>query len=315
MELRQLRYFVTIADRGSFSRAAEVLNVAQSALSHQLALLEEELGTRLLHRMPRGVTATEAGQVFHAHAVSVLRQVEDARLSVRAPLGLPRGKVSLGVPSSVCNALAAPLLHRVRAELPGVELEMTEQASGTLAAQLNSGVVNLAILFDDVDLTHYTSRALVEEGFYLIARQPLPKDEEGYVSFSDALAGPLVLASQQQGVRRIIEATARKHGLKPPNVVAELNSVSILRSALIAGIGNTILPPMSLWHELETGLLFGNPIRDRTLRRRVHVCASPVVPMTTATTAVFDLIHRLAHELVMSNDWVEGRLPGSEAGA
>src|SRR5690606_35027265 len=152
MELRQLRYFITIAECGSFSRAAQVVNVAQSALSHQLSLLEGELGTRLLHRMPRGVTPTEAGQAFLAHAVSVLRQVEDAKASVRGPLGQPRGKVSLGVPSSVCNALAAPLLRSVRTQLPGVELEMTEQASGALAAQLHSGLINLAVLFDDVDL-------------------------------------------------------------------------------------------------------------------------------------------------------------------
>ena len=307
MELRQLRYFITIAEYGSFSRAAQVANVAQSALSHQLSLLEGELGTRLLHRMPRGVTPTEAGRAFLAHAVSVLRQIEDAKASVRGPLGQPRGKVSLGVPSSVCNALAAPLLRSVRAQLPGVELEMTEQASGALATQLHSGLINLAILFDDVDLAQYISRPLVEEGFYLISSKPVAGDGDGFVTLKRALEGPLVLASQQQGVRRIIEATARRHGLKQPNVVAELNSVNILRSALVAGIGDTILPPMSLWHELETGLLHGCPIRQPVFQRSVHICASAVVPMTAPTAAVFELISRLSRQLADGGDWINAR--------
>src|SRR5690606_32248570 len=122
------------------------------------------------------------------------------------------------------------------------------------------------------------------------SNRPVPDADKGFVTLKRALAGPLVLASQQQGVRRIIEATARRHGLKQPNVVAELNSVNILRSALVAGIGDTILPPMSLWHELETRLLHGCPIRQPTLTRRVHICASAVVPMTAPTMAVFELI-------------------------
>ncbi|MCH2221643.1 MAG: LysR family transcriptional regulator, partial [Dechloromonas sp.] len=82
MELRQLRYFLAIAEHGSFSKAAGAVHVAQSALSHQLAQLEDELGQALFQRLPRGVELTPAGRAFHPHALSILRQVDDARNSV-----------------------------------------------------------------------------------------------------------------------------------------------------------------------------------------------------------------------------------------
>ena len=82
MEIRQLKYFVAIAEHGAFSKAAEKLFVAQSALSHQLAQLEDELGARLFHRSRRGVELTEPGRVFLAHALAILRQLDDARRSV-----------------------------------------------------------------------------------------------------------------------------------------------------------------------------------------------------------------------------------------
>ncbi|MCB1953497.1 MAG: LysR family transcriptional regulator, partial [Rhodocyclaceae bacterium] len=147
MELRQLRYFSAIAKHGSFSKAAEQVFVAQSALSHQLAQLESELGARLFHRSRRGVVLTEAGRVFLAHATAILRQVEDARASVMNVAGEPSGKVVFGVPHSASNALALPLLQAVREQLPKVELELTEELTGNLVPQLRSGQINLAVLF------------------------------------------------------------------------------------------------------------------------------------------------------------------------
>ena len=135
MELRQLRYFVAIAEHGAFSKAASKVFVAQSALSHQLAQLEEELGVPLLLRTRRGVELTEPGRVFLAHAISILRQTEDARSSVRSVMGEPTGKVVFGIPHSVSNALALPLLRAVRQQFPKIELELTEELTGNLTAQ------------------------------------------------------------------------------------------------------------------------------------------------------------------------------------
>ena len=169
MELRQLRYFLAIAEQGSFSKAAATVHVAQSALSHQLAQLEEELGQPLFHRLPRGVELTPAGRAFHPHAVSILRQVEDARHSVSQAVGEVFGKVIFGIPHSVSQALALPLLKAVRAALPRVELELTEELTGNLIPQLRTGLIHLAVLFDDGQLDEFRCHPLLDESLLLIS--------------------------------------------------------------------------------------------------------------------------------------------------
>ena len=155
MELRQLRYFVAIAESGSFSRAAEKVFVAQSALSHQIAQLESELGSSLFHRSRRGIELTEAGQRFAPHAVSILRQTEEAAASARQSTDQPSGKVLFGIPHSASNALALPLLRAIRQRLPRVQLELTEELTGNLSQQLTTSQCNYCVgqfAFGDLSL-------------------------------------------------------------------------------------------------------------------------------------------------------------------
>jgi LysR family nitrogen assimilation transcriptional regulator len=163
MELRQLRYFLAIAEHGTFSKAAGKVYVAQSALSHQLAQLEDELGAQLFVRSRRGVELTEAGTVFHTYATSILRQVEDAASSVAGLTDSPAGKVVFGIPHSASHALALPLLKAVRQELPNVQLELTEELTGNLTRQLLAGSLHMAILFDDGTLDDFIAEPLVSE--------------------------------------------------------------------------------------------------------------------------------------------------------
>ena len=131
MELRQLKYFLAIADNGSFSAAAERVFVAQSALSHQMAQLEGELGVGLFLRTRRGVALTDAGQRFYPHAVSILRQTDEAAQAARSGSGEPSGKVVFGIPHSVSQALALPLLRAVRQARPATAFVVfSNNASG-----------------------------------------------------------------------------------------------------------------------------------------------------------------------------------------
>ena len=123
MNLRRLKYFVKIVDIGSLTQAAEVLYIAQPALSQQLATLEGEVRQQLLVRTKRGVTPTEAGKVLYRHAQIILRQCEQARVDMDAAGCGLSGQVSVGLaPGTAASALALPLLRAVRARHPGVLL-------------------------------------------------------------------------------------------------------------------------------------------------------------------------------------------------
>jgi len=303
MELRQLRYFVAIAKHGSFSKAAEQVFVAQSALSHQLAQLEAELGTRLLHRSRRGVELSESGRIFLAHATAILRQVDDAIASVRNNAGDPSGKVVFGVPHSASNALALPLLQAVRQHLPKVELELTEELTGNLVQQLRSGQINLALLFDDGSIAEFACEYLLDEALALISPASAADRPQAAVSLQQALLLPLILPANPHGVRPIIEAAARAHGLAGPNVIADISSVSILRTTLLAGLGHTLLPVMPLQHELAAGTLCAIPVENPTLTRRLALCASKHIPLSAAATAVARLTADLSKNLCATNIW------------
>lgn len=303
MELRQLRYFTAIAKHGTFSKAAEQVFVAQSALSHQLAQLEAELGTRLFHRSRRGVELTESGRIFLAHATGILRQVDDAKASVRNIDGDPSGKVVFGVPHSASNALALPLLQAVRQHLPKVELELTEELTGNLVQQLRSGQINLAVLFDDGSLNEFACKYLLDERLELISPASAPDRPQAAVSFQQALLLPLILPANPHGVRPIIEELARTHGLQEPNVIADISSISILRTTLLAGLGHTLLPVMPLRHELEAGTLCAVPVENPTLKRRLALCTSKHIPLSAAATAVARLTGDLTQRLCTTKVW------------
>ncbi|WP_310567096.1 LysR family transcriptional regulator, partial [Hydrogenophaga sp.] len=200
MELRQLKYFLAIADSGSFSAAAERVFVAQSALSHQMAQLEGELGVALFLRTRRGVALTEAGQRFYPHAVSILRQTDEAAQAARSGGGTPSGKVVFGLPHSVSSALALPLLRAVRQALPQVQLELTEELTGNLTPQLRAGQIQLAVLFDDGTLSEFSWTPMLRERLCLIGPPQGTARRAASVTLRRALAQPLILPAQPHGV-------------------------------------------------------------------------------------------------------------------
>lgn len=132
MDLRQLEYFVRVAELGSFSRAALALDVAQPALSRQVRLLEVELRQNLLTRHGRGAMPTEAGQVLLEHARGILHQIEHARDELARLRGGLAGRVTLGLPPSVARALAVPLVQAFGRQLPEAQLSITEALSASM---------------------------------------------------------------------------------------------------------------------------------------------------------------------------------------
>jgi LysR family nitrogen assimilation transcriptional regulator len=132
------------------------------------------------------------------------------------------------------------------------------------------------------------------------------------VSLKKALALPLILPADPHGVRPIIEAKARAYGYPTPNVVADINSISILRTSLLAGLGQTLLPVMPLKHEIDAGLLRAVPVVSPALTRVVALCASKHIPVTAAAGAVSRLMVELARQLCATGAWT-GAPPGAPA--
>lgn len=304
MELRQLRYFVAIVDHGSLSRAARVLHIVQPALTQQLQQLEEELGTLLLHRSAQGMQATDAGKLFYEHAQAILKQVSDAKSAVAQSTDKPTGTVALGIPQSASGALAFPLLKAVRAAYPDIVFQLTEELTGNLTEQLRSGRLNLAILFDDGQLGNFASKPLVEEELMYITRSDSQfACKRKSLTLEKALQATLILPSIQHGVRPRIEQVVRQQGKQIDHVI-DITSIAILKSALMADMGATILPVSPLLAEIERGEMRASSISDVQLSRTVTLCASKNIPLTNAAMAVENLVLTITRELCVSGKWL-----------
>jgi LysR family nitrogen assimilation transcriptional regulator len=308
MELRQLRYFVAIVDHGSLSRAAVILHVAQPALTQQLRQLEEELGVQLLHRSAQGVLSTDAGKVFYEHAQAILKQVADARSAVAQSAERPSGAVTLGLPHSISGALALPLLTATRAHYPEITLQLTEELTGNLGDQLKSGRINLAVLLDDGQLGQFATTPLVEEELQFICRTDAAYGKgEQSLTLEQALATTLILPGLQHGVRPRIEAVARASGLNVGDVI-EINSIAILKSALLADMGATLLPSAPVLDELQRGTLRAQRIYQPSISRTVVLCHSRNIPLTNAAAVISRLVRQVSEQLCADGLW-QGAAP------
>ena len=204
MDLKQLEYFVRVAELGSFTRAAQVLGVAQPALSRQVRLLEVELRQNLLTRNGRGATPTEAGQVLLEHGRGILHQVERAREELgRVRSGLS-GRVALGLPPSVARVLTVPLTRAFRERLPQAQLSISEGLSTAMQENLLNGRLDIAVLYNASPVAGIELRPLITEELLLVQPRPpgLPEDPPPPpLPLREIAAMPLVIPSRPNAIR------------------------------------------------------------------------------------------------------------------
>src|SRR4051812_47275888 len=199
MDLRQLEYFVRVAELGSFTRAAIELDVAQPALSRQVRLLEVELRQTLLLRNGRGAVPTEAGKLLLEHSRGILHQVQRARDDLGRLRGGLSGRVAVGLPSSVARVGAVPLTRAIREQMPDARLSMIEGMSGSLQEALVSGRMDIVVLYNaqpsrEMDVSH-----LFDEDLLLVRTRPPGLHEDpppGPVTLAEVASLPLVIPSR-----------------------------------------------------------------------------------------------------------------------
>ena len=216
MDLKQLEYFVRVAELGSFTRAAIALDVAQPALSRQVRLLEVELRQALLTRNGRGASPTEAGKLLLEHGRGILHQVERAREELGRVRGALAGRVAVGLPPSVAKVLALPLIREFRRRMPEATLSITESLSVAMQESLTQGRLDIALLYNPVPSPGVEITPLLDEDLFLVQRRG---DKAGgsakAVPLRDIALMPLVIPSRPNAIRMQVEAELANLRLRP----------------------------------------------------------------------------------------------------
>ncbi len=169
MELRQLRYFLAVAEERSFSRAAERLHVSQPPLSMHVKALEDELDVRLLDRTNRGVTLTPAGQVFFDEVRSVLRRLDQAKAKAQQAGQGEVGTLSVGFVSIAGYGILPPALKRFRERFPKIDVQLHELTTDAQIREMRAGRLDLGIGLAPVDEAGLTFETVLRENLLLAA--------------------------------------------------------------------------------------------------------------------------------------------------
>ena len=298
MDLKQLEYFVRVAELGSFTRAAQVLGVAQPALSRQVRLLEVELRQNLLTRNGRGATPTEAGQVLLEHGRGILHQVERAREELgRVRSGLS-GRVALGLPPSVARVLAVPLTRAFRQQLPQAQLSISEGLSTAMQENLMNGRLDIAVLYNPSPLPGIELQALVEEELLLVQARPPGLQEDPPpppVSLRDVADLPLVIPSRPNALRMHVESEMAAIGCKP-NIALEIDGVSAILDLVADGAGVAILPRNAVMRSVRPSAYTLRSVVNPALRIGLATAISAMRPTTLTQKATLELLYQTAQD-------------------
>jgi LysR family nitrogen assimilation transcriptional regulator len=300
MDLKQLEYFVRVAELGSFTRAAIALDVAQPALSRQVRLLEVELRQNLLTRNGRGAAPTEAGKLLLEHGRGILHQVERAREELGRVRGALAGRVAIGLPPSVAKVMAVPLIREFRQRMPQATLSISEGLSVGMHESLASGRLDIALLYNaspspDIELT-----PLLEEPLFLVQRRdgkPRPAAKPRPVPLREVAKLPLVIPSRPNAIRMLVETEMANLGCRP-KVALEIDGVAAILDLVEDGAGSAVLSRNAVVTSARPQAFAIRPIGAPALRSKLSLAMSSQRPATLTQKAMFQLIQQSARALL-----------------
>jgi LysR family nitrogen assimilation transcriptional regulator len=304
LDLRQLHYFLALAEHGSISSAASSLGLAQPSLSENVARLEKRLDVQLAIRGARGVQLTEAGLALVKHGREIVRNAEVAIEEIRYLGGEARGPVSVGLPPSLGLLLTVPLAETIQNELPSIRLHVAEAMSGHILDWVGSERLQIGCVYDIPDSAPLSAQPLLIEELFVVTA---PDNWDGLIG-NDGRAVeqidaaklatlPLVLTSATQGARKIVERYARANGIQL-NVVTEIDSLPHIIEMVSRASAYTILPHTAVVDQVAAGTLALVPMVEPNIRRTAYLVRKRSKPVSRASLVVESTIKMIVRELI-----------------
>ncbi|PWW44294.1 MULTISPECIES: selenium metabolism-associated LysR family transcriptional regulator [Paenibacillus] len=272
MNFHQLHIFYTVAEKGSFSAAAQALHMTQPAVTMQIQSLEDYFGTKLLHRSTKKIELSEAGRTLLPHAkrsVELVRQTDEAMSAFTQML---QGRLQLGASLTIGEYVLPRMLGPFARQYPDISIVMkvmntTQIMDDILKHQLNFGLIEAPVHHPDMIV-----EPVMQDELKLVVPAGHALADRGEVELEDVLSYAFVLREKGSGTRQVMEDQLQKRNIDPQdmNVVMELGSTGAVKSAVEAGVGITMLSPSSVQHELALGLVHIVDIRGLEFKRQFY---------------------------------------------
>ncbi|MDQ0088311.1 DNA-binding transcriptional LysR family regulator [Paenibacillus anaericanus] len=297
LNYHQLHIFYTVAQRGSFSVAAQALHMTQPAVTMQIQSLEDYFGSKLLVRSTKKIELTEAGETllpFARQSMELIRETEQAMSSFTFML---EGRLQLGASLTIGEYVLPRLLGPFGRQYPQISIMLkvmntTQIVEEIVNHQLNFGLVEAPVHHPDL-----VFEAVMEDELKLIVPAGHPLAGRRQVGIEEVMSYPFVLREKGSGTRQVMEEELERRGIDPTRMktVMELGSTGAVKSAVEAGFGLTLISPSSVKHEVALGLVEILDIKDISFKRQfysIHL-KSTLLPVSAVTFLTFLREHKL----------------------
>ncbi len=272
MEIHQLKYFVAVAEEGSFGGAARRCHVAQPSLSQQVKKLENELGYRLFDRLWRSIALTEAGQALLPRARRILTEVHEAATCLSEEISSGHGSLAVGAIPTMAPFLLPQAVACFTRNWPDCHLTVREDLTANLVKALTNAELDIAIMSTPVDHEAIEIEVLDEERLLLVAAVASKLATQATISLDDLSSEPSVLLDEVHCLGRQISDFCQAMRVQP-GVVCRATQISTMLQLVEKNLGVALAPEMAVCHVRSRGLVFRplaglNPRREIAIARR-----------------------------------------------
>ncbi|RZA13625.1 MAG: LysR family transcriptional regulator [Lysobacteraceae bacterium] len=292
MDFKQLEYFVRVAELGSFTRAANVLDIGQPALSRQVRQLEVELRQNLFVRNGRGVRTTEAGQILLEQGRGVLHQIQRIHEELSRVNGSLAGRVAIGLPPTVAQLVTVPLMKAFRLRLPHAVLAVSEGMTPSIIEGLVSGRLDVALLYNPTPSPEIDTQPLIEERLVLVGPRTVGARRDP-ITLADVSRLPLVMPGRLHTMRRMLEAEMAGISRKP-NIACEVDGFPAILALVLEQTGYTVMPERVIQDSPHPRAFVTRPIVKPELISRLTIATSATRSSTLTQQEVIGLLREVA---------------------
>lgn len=250
MDINQLRYFLAVADLGSFSKAAASCYVSQPSLSIQIQKLENELGKRLLNRTNRKVTPTEAGRILAARAKRILAEMESVKRDIQTSDNLNTGTVTFGVLPTIGPYFLPPVLQVFRERCPNIGLSVHEDSASHLLQLLNEHHLDFAIACPPIKESCLELEKLFSEELLLALSRQNPLSLKNKIEMEDLKSENFILIHEGNYLSDQISEFCKRHGFCP-KMSFRTGQISTVQALVQSGMGVSLIPQMAATEDIS----------------------------------------------------------------
>ena len=244
MEMHQLRYFVSIAERESFTRAAEECNVSQPSLSQQISKLERELGQALFERLARKVILTDFGKILYEHALQILSLVEQARVKIHDAAEAGEGRVSIAAIPTIAPYLLPRILNEFTETTPQATVEVDEDVTHETIRKCLAGDTDVILLAQPFDESNLRVEPLFSEELFVVMRSDHPLADRTSISVEEVETEQFVLLNEAHCLTNNILSFCGQTAFVP-TVSCRGSQLSTIQELVSLGRGISLIPQMA----------------------------------------------------------------------